>query len=478
MKKIAVFVFGLSLLVIAGLAFFQYQGFSENVDAGTAPFSYTQEIEVIYSEQALQIRHTFNDLPNQPIPIAWSTQANEMACYVEATTSCDRLADDAYSFLAGETSAQTVVYNVPLANGLPNQLLLEQIFAQLPNGTATNSVVHVSTANAKKGQWVTGLPLTSSSTLEGITYTMFSGAGNVYDLYWQAGDFALKASNEELSVYSAYNVTDKFMQEVERMAFSFNDHVALIQANQTTTHENSRFIFLPMLNLASVKEQIVATQVAEMFTFVDTPAWLQQLMIAEIGETAITEARAQQVIEALQVYLSKSQQQSFSDRLQALKGKEVSPLILDDILSDVLGAKTTFFTRNATSETFFPIVEEDTRGVYVNEVRIDELAAILYNDRVYYAAQPLLTELGYEASAGTNGYYVNNHEVSYRFPITQLFYVYNERRYDTKSRPVDKIGGQYYIEEAWLVRLFDVDLRKKDRVIEITTIPVETRVAE
>lgn len=478
MKKIAVLLFMTSLVICGGLVLFQYQGFSKDVDAGVAPFSYSQEIEVLYSDKALEVRQTFIGLPNQPIDIAWSKQANDAACHVETTASCERLNDDATSFLAGEATEQTITYTIPLAHGLPNQLLLENIFTQLPTGEVISSVVHMSSSTTKKGQWVTGLPLASTNTLNGISYTVYSGYGNVYDLFWQAGDFSLKASNEELSIYTAYNVTEKFMDELSQMNMSFDEHVAIIQAEATPTNDKSRFIFMPKLNLAEVKKQIVATQVAQLFTFNDTPQWLQQILIAEVGDTPITEPRGQQVVEVLHGYLTKEQQQKFSKRLKDLQGKDVSPAILDGILSDILGEKTTFFTRNATSDTLFPLVIEDTRGVYVNEIRIDELVALTYKNQIYYPATALLSALGYKAEVGDNGYYVNNHEAAYRFPVTQLFYVYNDRRYDTKSRPVDKIGGQYYIEEAWLVRLFNVDLRKKDRVIEITTIQEPQRVAK
>lgn len=472
MKKIAVSLFVILLLVNVGLVFFQYYGFSENGGANEAsPFSYNQEIEVTYSDAKLSVRHTFTSLPNQTIDITWPAHAKQIAC---EESSCNRLAGDAATFNAGDTKQQVVTYVIPVSGGVKSQTLLQQIFVQLASGTADTSTVHITASNGQAGQWITGLPLSSTNMLNGLTYTVFSGSGNVYDLYWQAGDIALKAATEQFSIYSAYNVTDKFLEELNKMNLEFKQHVAVIQAKQQDVHEQSRFIFMPQLNLAEVKTQIMATQIASNYEFAqDAPAWLSQLVVATVGDTPMSDPRAQQMKEELSAQLTAAQQQALQEKLTSLKGETITLERLDEALTTIVGAKTTFFTKNAASDALYPLVKEEERGVYMNEVRIDDLKVISYKGMTYYTADVFLEQLGFKGGEGANGYYVTGNEQSYRFPVSQLFYVQNERRYDVKTRPVDKIGGQYYIEEAWLVRLFNVDLRKKDRVIEITTIQGE-----
>lgn len=471
MKKIAVSLFVLLLLVNVGLVFFQYYGFSESSSDEPTPFSYNQEIEVTYDNATITVRHTFTELPNQAVSIQWPANASNIAC---EDGSCNRLAGDSAGFQAGDTTQQIITYNIPVKGGLQSQTLLQHVFVQLDVGTANTSTVHITTSNGQKGQWITGLPLSSTNTLEGLTYSVFSGSGNVYDLYWQAGDIAVKAATKQFSIYSAYNVTGKFLEELDKMNIEFNQHVAIIQAKKQEVHEHSRFIFMPQLNLAEVKKQIVATQIAAQYVLEDdAPAWLHQLLIAEIGDMPMTEPRAQQMKDELTAQLSDSQYEALRNELTELKGEVVTTALLDEKLSAIIGAKTTFFSTNAAADAPYPLLEEEERGIYVNEVRIDELKAVQYKGLTYYTAEPFLEQFGYKGGEGANGYYVTGNGESYRFPVEQLFYVFNERRYDVKTRPVDKIGGQYYIEEAWLVRLFNVDLRKKDRVIEITTVQGE-----
>lgn len=472
MKKIAVSLFVVLLLVNAGLVFFQYYGFSESGgEKAPVDFSYAQEIEVTYANATLEVRHTFTDLPSGELTLVWPKAATAIACEEGA---CNRLAGDSATFTAGDTNQQVLTYKVPIAGGLKSQTLMQNVFVQLQAGTADTSTVHISTKNGQKGQWITGLPLSSTNTLDGLTYTVFSGKGNVYDLYWQAGDIALKTATEDYSIYSAYNVTDKFVEEVSKMEIEFNQHVAIIQAKKQNVHENSRFIFMPELNLAQVKTQIVAAQLATKYKVpADSPAWLSQLLIAEVADITLTDPRAQQIRQELTKRLTTKQNELLHEKIVALKGETVTLEQLDEMLTSIIGKKTSFFTANATSKSLYPLLFEDERGIYINEVRIDALQAIQYNDLTYYLANPFLETIGYKGGEGANGFYVTGHGNSYRFPVSEFFYVFNERRYDVKTRPVDKIGGQYYIEEAWLVRLFKVDVRKKDRVIEITTIQGE-----
>ena len=66
------------------------------------------------------------------------------------------------------------------------------------------------------------------------------------------------------------------------------------------------------------------------------------------------------------------------------------------------------------------------------------------------------------------GLYVQNATRALRFPIKEPFYVLNEKRYDAFSEPFEKIGSVYYVEEAWLIRLFLLDIEKQGKRINIT----------
>ncbi|RKJ40841.1 RNA polymerase II, partial [Butyricicoccus sp. 1XD8-22] len=69
--KYAISFFIVLLLIVSGLIFFQFQVYSNNPDVAEEKFSYTQEIEINYRGDSLDIRQHFKNLPNKEINIKW-----------------------------------------------------------------------------------------------------------------------------------------------------------------------------------------------------------------------------------------------------------------------------------------------------------------------------------------------------------------------------------------------------------------------
>ncbi|PKC50061.1 hypothetical protein RhiirA1_487526 [Rhizophagus irregularis] len=96
---------------------------------------------------------------------------------------------------------------------------------------------------------------------------------------------------------------------------------------------------------------------------------------------------------------------------------------------------------------------------------------IVYKDGLlYYSSKDILNLLGYEVAEGPNGYYVDNKLRSFRFPEEYNFYVFNQRRFDIISSPFIEIASEKFIEEAWLQRLFLVEIEKTENEIYVSPI--------
>lgn len=116
----------------------------------------------------------------------------------------------------------------------------------------------------------------------------------------------------------------------------------------------------------------------------------------------------------------------------------------------------------------FPLLFEDPRPVYINEQQQEEMKVLFKDGKVLYAAEQLLTSLGYTLNDTDKGLYVQNATRAFRFPIKEPFYVLNNKRYDALSEPFEVIASQLYIEEAWMIRLFLLNIEKQDKRINIT----------
>ena len=111
---------------------------------------------------------------------------------------------------------------------------------------------------------------------------------------------------------------------------------------------------------------------------------------------------------------------------------------------------------------------EDSRAVYINELKQEKISVILKDSKVLYDLEPLLSELGYTLEVTDDGLYIQNDKRAFRFPIQEPFYVLNKKRYDTISEPIEKIGSRFYVEETWMIRLFLVEIEKQEKQINIT----------
>jgi hypothetical protein len=468
--KFALSFFSILALIITGTIFFQYHAYSSDLETGIGDFHYSQEIEIVYRENSLDIRQHFKNLPNQKVKIKWPEKATNPSCFIESENSCDRLSDEVSYFAKGETKSQSVSYIIPIEGGLKNKMLLQNVFATLINGEASYSIVHISTDSKVNGQWITGLPLVGQQQLSLVNYTMFKGNGTVQDLYWQAGKLKVQEQTPILSIYAQQSIPNDFLKSLESLQFLNDEHIAIIQEKSPVTAHDERLLFLPTLTAQAVEQEVILSQIKSQFKFVDSPEWLPEVVASYLVNDSIGGDKTKKMVKTLNDYMTDSQQQAWQEKLKNLGEEPLSPDTLDKYLSQALDAKTSYFTLNAAQKDgTYPLLFEDARDVYVDDVLKEDVHVILYEGQVLYTADTLLPYLGYSAEEGKNGYYVNSEHRTFRFPKEPGFYVFNQRRYATISEPIIKIADHYYVEEAWLQRLFLVELQKKDERIQVLT---------
>ncbi|MGM9950479.1 MAG: RNA polymerase II [Lysinibacillus sp.] len=466
--KIAVSLFSALVVVIGAMLFLQYQVYSDQDIPTNEAYMYSQEIEITYRSGSLDVRHHFKNLPNDELEIMWPDEAVDKQCFLEAEYSCARLSGDKTVFSEGENRSQSISYIIPVEGGLIAQKLMKNVYASLKNGGVQFSTVHISTDSTMKGQWVTGLPMIGQQALALVNYSMFSGTGQIRDLYWQEGGLALQKKTDALSLYGDAGPAADVSQVMDELPSLGGEHMVVIAGAKQPRLEGYRMLFMPQLTADSLKKEVLMKQVESIYDFGDSPLWLKHVVAMHLSGETFGTPRAKAVVEELKGQLSEAQMSEWRSRLEALAGSKVSPAVLDDELSALLGAYTAYFSMNVDAEQTYPFVYNDRRGVYVGEASEADVDVILYEGEVLYTADALLQALGYATSVGPNGYYVNSETRAFRFPDDEHgFYVFNQRRYNTVSPPFSVVAGTYYIKEAWLQRLFLVELQKDEQSIRI-----------
>lgn len=411
----------------------------------------------------------FKNLPNQALSIHWPKDAVNPSCFIETEQSCARLSEDTTKFEAGDTRAQSLSYIIPLDGGLKSKQLMKDLFVTLENGDVQFSTVHISTESSIGGQWVTGLPLIGQQSLSLVNYTMFSGMGQVKDLYWQTGEFTLQKQTDIVSIYSKSPLKNAFYEKMAKIKFLNEDHIAIVNGANSANAEGDRILFLPDITVAKVQKNVIISQVESLYKFGDSPHWVKELVASYLTGTVFGSDKTAKVVESLTNQMTDKQLKDWTNRLQSLEGQALNPKVLDEELTHVFGASTRYITMNAQSKGAYPFLFNDIRELYVDITLQKDVQIILKDGQILYSAVPVLNALGYEATEGKNGFYVNSETRVFRFPVEPGFYVFNQRRYNTVSEPVKKVAGDYYIEESWLQRLFLVELAKSDNRITITS---------
>ena len=468
--KFAMSFFSVLALIITGIIFFQYHAYSSDLETGNGDFLYSQEIEIFYRKNSLDIRQHFKNLPDQKVKIKWPENAINLSCFMETEKSCDRLSDEASYFAKGEIKSQSVSYIIPIEGGLKDKMLIQNVLATLLNGEATYSIVHISTDSKIAGQWITGLPLIGQQQLALVNYTMFSGNGTIRDIYWQSANLKVQEQSPVLSIYAPGAIAKDFLKSLENLQFLNDQHIAIIQEKNPMKEHDDRLLFLPTLTAQAVEQEVVLSQIKSQYKFDNSPEWLPEVVASYLVKDTIGSEKTKEIVATLKEYMTTDQEAAWQEAMNKLGEEPITPASMDDLLTAVLGAKTSYFKLNTEQKNgTYPLFFEDDRDIYVNDTLKKDVQFIHYEGQSLYTADTLLPYLGYSATEGENGYYVKSENRSFRFPKEPGFYVFNQRRYSTISEPIIKIAGHYYVEEAWLQRLFLVELQKNDGRIQVIT---------
>ena len=283
--KIAVSIFSFLAVLIGTVLFMQFQVYSDEVGSVDKGYNYSQEIEIVYRGESLDIRQHFKNLPKEELTIEWPISSINPNCFIENEHSCARLSEDSKKFKEGETRAQSISYVIPLENGLESRKLMKNVFATLKNGNVQFSTVHITTEQEIEGQWVTGLPLIGEQKLSLVNYSMFSGEGPVKDLFWQDGGFRLQNEIGALSIYSKTPLKPGFYEKLQNVKFISEEHLAVINGTNVDGIEGSRMLFLPNITVEKVQQKVIITQVETNYDFGESPHWLKEMVASFLTGT-------------------------------------------------------------------------------------------------------------------------------------------------------------------------------------------------
>lgn len=162
-----------------------------------------------------------------------------------------------------------------------------------------------------------------------------------------------------------------------------------------------------------------------------------------------------------------------TEMLRDNKGQEIDATYLDLLIGDTMDFKTSFISKNNNpGVAIHPFILEDRRKITLSGEEVSDVSPIIKDGKSLYPVTKIMRELGYDVSSNKQSLYIKNSLRSFRFPLKEKFYVYNDRRYNVKSTLFEKIDDEFYFDEAIFIRVFLVEIKKTPEEIDI--VPIAT----
>lgn len=431
--------------------------------------TYTQEIEVINREDALYIRHHFSELPSGRHEIVWPATSISHSCYTEEAPSCSRLDESATAFVEGENNQQSISYEIPKDRPMLKTRLFKESFVALRDASAVSTLFHLTDETKNGGLWVNGLKRVGHKKMEHIDYSLFRGAGEVKDLYWQKDDLPILYDGDRLTVYSAekglalLKEADAALKEIKA-----KHSTVVIDANKPAL-EATRFSVVNHTDIADLSDSLLSNAIHSRFSISNKEDLTAEVTAAILIQKATGSKRSRKAYSMLTESLSTNELEKLRRQLVVQSGNKLNAKTLDKMIGVVTGYKTEFFARNGegSRQPLHPFLIEDPRKVKVDSSVKPEIGVVLKDGKEWYPAREILSSMGYKVTSNKQSLYIENEVRKFRFPMKELFYVYNEQRYDLSSTPFKALEGDYYFEENAFIRFFLLSIEKSADSITI-----------
>ncbi|NYF24119.1 hypothetical protein [Sporosarcina sp. JAI121] len=462
----------LILLIVNGLLIYTQYSQAEGGDViGKDVESYSQDIEVINRPDALHIRHHFRGLSNVRREIVWPEKSINRSCYLADASTCNRLDENSTAFLEGDNDRQSISYDIPKTGTVKKTALFNAPFASLYDSSVVYTYFHMTDETGIGGLWVNGLEQVGEKEMTNINYALFRGSGEVNDLYWQKNNLPLFYAGDRLTVFGKGGDTKRLVEVDKALKAVDANHSAVVIDNSNPPVHSDRFIVSDNTDVVEVSDRLLTMAMYERYSIQPKEQLTAEVIASILGGKPVGSKKSREMYHMLTETISKEELGELRALLSDLSSREINATVLDELAGEVIGFKTTFFTRNNQGDAVgHPFLIEDPRKVSFEGKDFSDIQVILREGKTLYPAKKVLKLAGYKVSSNERSIYINNKIRKFRFPLNDFFYVYNEHRYDVVTMPFEILENDFYFEESWFKRLFLLSIEKTADTIEIRRI--------
>jgi hypothetical protein len=468
MKRILILFTLFMSIVIAGILFFQWNGFiagsAEESDISEVDQSFT--IEHIGKVFFITQKVDFKTGNQEQITIDWPDDAQNYQCLDDEGESC--LSKENGEFIL-QINREKHTANVTISYTLERQtsdgnLLLKEWYPALLTAIPMKTTINIIEKTSREAKWISGYKESKQEEMHFLDYYSFTGKGPPSDLLLYSGEMNL-LENANTRVYSK-----------EMAKFNFGD-IGLKDEGFVTAVIDDRFPASETENFLIINGDISRSSLLQKVDWAleqqhnsasYQDSWLKELRANIIFKSSHGSPKTMNVFRDLQTGLTEDQFDSFRQLLLKEKGHILQAGQMDVLLKLATNLNSTYFQEISNTTEEIPFILKAPQTVLLNDKPLIDVDLIQYKQKELISLAELFKAIGIEYNfLQEDVIYAVKGGSSYRFYVNKDYFILNEENYGLLTKPVQKIGSTVFMEAEWLEKLFEVDIGRSSSQVEI-----------
>ncbi|WP_338451941.1 hypothetical protein R4Z09_08740 [Niallia oryzisoli] len=447
------------LTITSGLLLWQWRSYSESTKENhEKKFEQVrQHIKIETAERELKITQTITGLmKDKEYQLVRPDKLFRWQC------GCTSYNPDSNTILTAKGEVR-FTFVIPIPD--ESAFLLTDWTANIQDVKIMETAIDIAEKGKRGSTWIAGIPQTGYEQLSFIDFYSFKGKGGTPSLYWQQDPLEKKSLNKSLFIFTdptlAKNADFKSLTGIkpnEYIAVIFTDAVIpMMGQGIKVVSLGSRFEI--------IEREIIYSYYKEKLKQLDNQEyWIVDFLTALTAGTTPMVKKSEIMLAELSQHLTEDERRLFVQVVQQKK-KLIDFQMLDQILGDIKGLKTSFFSINKDEKSeFISLLFMDARKFIINGNKTN-IKIVYSNDKVLFPFIETLKAMGFEVETDGSTFYAKNKNEQYTFFLDQPIFQRNGTDFGLLENPLYVDNNQVYIKNKLLQSIFQVTIKENQQAI-------------
>jgi len=466
MKKKPMILLFILLAVTSCLLLWQWRSYSGVLEENSEyKFEHPkQRITIETAGKEMQITQTVTGLiKDKNYQIIRPDSLFRWQCIDDDGESCKSYNVDSSKVIA-ENGELNFTYVIPI----PEQpaYILTDWTTRIKDSSIMETTIDIVEKERRGSTWVAGMPQTGYEKLSLIDFYSFKGKGDTPSLYWQSDTLEKKVLNEGLSIQgNPFSIGKHDLQSAASL--EQDEYLAVIFTDAVKPAEYQGIkIISPASSAEDIERELINDYFMKKFTKLSNQEkWIIDFLTSLTREKAPAAMKSEIMMAELSQSITNEERNTFVHALQ--KTKRLDFTILDQLLGDMKGLKTSFFSINKDENSeLTPLLFMDPRKVIIND-KVTDVTIAYRQDKILFPFVDTLKAMGFRVDTEESTFYASNKTDQFTFFLAQPIFTRNGTDFGLLENPLQVEGGQVYIGIEALQPIFHAEIIENPESIQL-----------